>query len=38
MQHLISLHEDLIDVGEDGNLRAESQQNPLHNWRMGLEN
>lgn len=38
MQHLLSLHEGLIDIREDGNLQAESQQNPLHNWRMGLEN
>lgn len=38
MQHLISLHEKLIDIGEDGNLPAEFQQNPLHNWRMGLKN
>ena len=38
MQHLISLHENLIDIREDGNLQAEFQQNPLHNWRMGLKN
>lgn len=38
MQHLISLHEELIDIREDGNLQAEFQQNPLHNWRMGLKN
>lgn len=38
MQHLISLCEELIDIGEDGNLQAEFQQNPLHNWRMGLKN
>lgn len=38
MQHLISLRENLIDIREDGNLQAEFQQNPLHNWRMGLKN
>lgn len=38
MQHLISLHEGLIDIREDGNLQAEFQQNLLHNWRMEFEN
>uniref|UniRef100_K7F2Y8 DUF4371 domain-containing protein n=1 Tax=Pelodiscus sinensis TaxID=13735 RepID=K7F2Y8_PELSI len=37
MQHL-SLQEQLIDMREDGNLLAEFQQKPLHNWWMGLKN
>uniref|UniRef100_K7FR34 DUF4371 domain-containing protein n=1 Tax=Pelodiscus sinensis TaxID=13735 RepID=K7FR34_PELSI len=28
----------LIDIREDGNLLAEFQQKPLHNWWMGLKN
>lgn len=36
MQHLLSLHEGLIDIREDGNLQAESQQNPLHNLEDGI--
>lgn len=39
MQHLlISLHEPLIDIREDGNLLAEFQQKTLHNWWLEMKN
>lgn len=38
MQHLISLHEKLIDIREHKNLQDEFQQNSLHNWRIELKN